>query len=394
MKADEDSEEEDHSNSSEDEDKKSPDDANNTWLNKESTNEVEEFYNKYRDFEEEKRKDTNKTQFELLDKESEKINAVPTAVNRIIRGNENNECIIKTNNFVVEESVSNRENKNYQISNEVNCFHLDKPSNKGAKKTNKKIKQKMNSDNSEDTVVEVKFSVLKKYPITSVTGVNVNSSSLRKKQIKRKLPKSGSWSVTVAKNKSNQKRLKTSANNYMPNCVENDKLHSDFDDMFFEVEEKLNDTLKSKIETLKTLDENNKGSNGSKNVHIKPKENNNPSLEMRRKRIQVDIDEELDEISSDRPSEVLEGSVKNLVKKSKSLLGEKESNSNKSTNIEPNNFFYAKKPKYLASELPSSFARVEDNLDDDDVDGVTKQNEKSMTIHEAFACDDVDEEFK
>lgn len=161
-------------------------------------------------------------------------------------------------------------------------------------------------------------------------------------------------------------------------------------EIFDEMEDKVRTAFEGKVCTLKKQllsvnskhfvdEESHKEDNGN---------GNNPSLEMTKKNLVPDVDEQLEE---NYESMQLQKEVSALDKLTKIVTtpAEDKKETSQSDDIDPNKFFSVK-PKQLKSKLPDLITEGEDALDDEE----ETEEEHHLTISEAFADDDVVDAFR
>lgn len=161
-------------------------------------------------------------------------------------------------------------------------------------------------------------------------------------------------------------------------------------EIFDEMEDKVRAAFEGKLCTLKQqLSSANSEHFFDEESHKEDNENKNiPSLEMTKKNLVPDEDEELEENSE---SVQLQKGVSALDKLTKTIATpvEDKNEASQSDDIDPNKFFSVN-PKQLKSKLPDLITEGEDALDDEE----EIEEQHHLTISEAFADDDVVDAFR
>lgn len=151
------------------------------------------------------------------------------------------------------------------------------------------------------------------------------------------------------------------------------------DELFEEVEDKLQSRVRNKIENIKEKI--------SQKRKIKDESDYSdhediPNLEIKKRITPADIDEQLIQESGDNSERRTEN---NLSKTLKTVAGEIK----QTENIDPNKFLKVT-PRHLLSQIPDIMTEGEDALDDEE----NEADNRHLTIAEAFAEDDVVDQFK
>ncbi|KAK3923790.1 U3 small nucleolar RNA-associated protein 14-like protein A [Frankliniella fusca] len=161
-------------------------------------------------------------------------------------------------------------------------------------------------------------------------------------------------------------------------------------DMFDDLQEKISEKAKKKISNFKEqVAPQSNQSKKSKSEKRKSKTADASNLlEMKRQKVQIDLDEKLDEGMSanhDFASELAE-----KIQLAKSDSSEEKSQASSAPELDPNKFMKTG-PIKLRTALPDEVTGGDEALDDSDVEEGEK--EKQLTISEAFADDDVVADF-
>ncbi|XP_034243687.1 U3 small nucleolar RNA-associated protein 14 homolog A [Thrips palmi] len=173
----------------------------------------------------------------------------------------------------------------------------------------------------------------------------------------------GSWTVTP---------LETSTSDHF--------LHHMFDDL----NEKMTAKAQKKIAGLKAE----MGKDVSKKRRSKAVD---PSslLELKRQKLKIDLDEKLDEGTGDSPADDAADQLAEKIKLASSLTSESKKSA-AAPELDPKKFMKTAQVK-LKTALPDEITGGDEGLDDSDAEG--GQDEKHLTISEAFADDDVVADF-
>ncbi|KAJ1521419.1 hypothetical protein ONE63_003091 [Megalurothrips usitatus] len=167
-------------------------------------------------------------------------------------------------------------------------------------------------------------------------------------------------------------------------------------DMFENLSDKMARKIGQKIDCLKgelvSQEPSEHNEEKRKGATTKRKEKSSNPPEFKRQKVQIDLDEELDEGRGDERSSNANDFIK-LVKENAKTVATGEAVAQKpasATELDPNKFMKARSVK-LNTELPDEITGGDEGLDDSDNEGGEK--EKMMTISEAFADDDVVADF-
>lgn len=153
------------------------------------------------------------------------------------------------------------------------------------------------------------------------------------------------------------------------------------DELFEEAEDKLHNKIKAKMGKIKqTLDR--KRIKSSENISESEETEEMPSLAIKRSKIVADMDEELIENTQDSVREKSDND--NLSK----TLSTASAEPKRTEDIDPNKYLKVT-PRKIISKLPEIMTEGEDALDDEE----TTDKDRHLTISEAFAEDDVVDQF-
>lgn len=223
----------------------------------------------------------------------------------------------------------------------------------------------------------------KKRPTSSDSGKIDALKSKKSKKVKREIvtSSSGNWTVTSVEVNANgnPKRRKN---------LEDIDIDDMFDDMNDEITRRCNEKLQS-------LKKQVKDASGAKN-HKKGKKGQNsdvdePYLGFRNQKKKVAIDEELNETAN----ESSQNSSKSDVEKLKGTANSTSAPQTKASamEIDPNKFINVR-VQHLKTCIPNSAIGDQDVMDDIESDEECKQERQRSMLSEAFADDDVLEEFQ
>ncbi|KAE8746197.1 hypothetical protein FOCC_FOCC007069 [Frankliniella occidentalis] len=162
-------------------------------------------------------------------------------------------------------------------------------------------------------------------------------------------------------------------------------------DMFDGLHEKITEKAKLKISNLKEqlIPQTNLPRKGKKEKRKTNASDTSNLLEMKRQKVQIDLDEKLDEGSTTNGDFVSELTEK--IQLAKSNLSNDKPSTSGVPELDPNKFMKTG-PIKLRTALPDEITGGDEALDDSDHEGGEK--EKQLTISEAFADDDVVADFR
>lgn len=386
-------------------------DKTNPWTSK-AQNEVEAFNAAYRKFWDEKNKETDKNTDgnKAKNDEIESLGSANTERNGTVRRKVNS---ISKNSGLIRVSMSNNEETSpvNAISapslNQQNSFLSDDQSDEKINRLNGKI-----SSETEDESVSNCNSLKKVKGKKNKSDRSPGCKYLSGFNTKEILNNSGCWivfeevkfddnkvMVPKEKKKSRQKEKKELSGNTLKGKkifgrtatnVRPEVLKSvNISDVFDEMEDKIRTVFENKASALKEQlscsfeqdddEEFPEGNNGNEN---------NPSLEMSKQILVADVDEELEESSGNKQEQKsLLDKIPKVVKVPVETENKKETS--QSDDIDPNKFFSVIS-KQLKSKLPDLITEGEDVFDDEE----QSEEDRHLTISEAFADDDVVDTFR
>ncbi|XP_043278715.1 U3 small nucleolar RNA-associated protein 14 homolog B [Venturia canescens] len=171
------------------------------------------------------------------------------------------------------------------------------------------------------------------------------------------------------------------------------KRQVDIDDLFESMEKKMHSRIDAKVKNIKrTLSSTepamNNSDTNSKNKK-KPKDYNVDELAFKKQKLRPDFDIGLDESVGISGNQAIKTSTSLTEDSSMPFSADNESTSQKKANeIDPNKFINVK-PKHLITLMPDTMTNGDEALDDNEED-----EDQQNIISEAFADDDVVEEFR
>lgn len=403
-------------------------DPNNPWVVKRSK-EMEEFVSGYRKYWETKEKDGNKTHdtaVKVSDNSSDilednecveqdtlnqtnnqnsknkqrQFNAVANEISDCVAShsaNENSYC--GKNVFTVNTSTNKTSQLKTNNNKSLTMFEITtSPVKRGIKSNNVSFSTKLNESktnvkNINGPKSECKSGAWTIFEASSGNKSDVpNAKSSKKIQVvKSKTTKTvqnlnKSFQVTDSKPMAVRTNLPSNHNNNVEEIKVKDietRVHKNksLDELFEEAEDKLHSKIKAKMGKIKqTLDR--KRIKSSENISESETEEM-PSLEIKRSKIVADMDEELIENTQDS---VRAKSDNNIL--SKTLLTA-SAEPKPTENIDPNKYLKVT-PRKIISKVPEIMTEGDDALDDEE----TTDNDRHLTISEAFAEDDVVDQFQ
>lgn len=154
------------------------------------------------------------------------------------------------------------------------------------------------------------------------------------------------------------------------------------DKLFEEVEDKIQNRIQEKVNKLKESLSKKRKNDDQVNVDLEA-EDTSPSLELKKQKISPDLDEELIENTGKGGNEIRE---RDLLSKSLNVPSNETKESN---DIDPNKFLKVT-PRILSAQLPEMMTEGDDAVDDEE----TTTEDRHLTISEAFADDDVVDQFQ
>lgn len=252
--------------------------------------------------------------------------------------------------------------------------------------------------NNSNKPSEASKKIMKNLQKTSKNKLGIKSLNGKVSKIKKSKIKAGtsSWSVSpvseINKQDDNEKvKVKTKANK-KPSASTSKKTNSnnlDLDDMFDSVEDKIQEKINNKLSKVKKmLDQTTK--KGKKNNKRSGKNKDELIEDVHKlglkgqQTVRPIIDQANEESTSSKPDSEIKSAetAANLVD-----FNEKAPSKTKTTEIDPTKFINMK-PKHIATMLPDEIA-VDGAMDDSEA-----EEDQHQIISEAFADDDVVDEFR
>lgn len=344
--------------------------ADNPWVNGKTESEVENFLRGYKRFWEQKNAREQQENDGTSSPEKSKLN------NSITSSDETKSLVQNENQVMVTQTSSDSVSKQIiAASEEQNKNHQESDNTKEVTNSTEKVKRKKQSPSK--TKKKRKFDFESDNKVGNST-IEFTSSS-------------GSWEVTpllvsndISMNKEEQGEVEIvdeESKDSSMDSVNGAASGESIEELFQKVEEKVRDSVsklmanyqKELLTISEVLTTNNDEIDGETPV----------SLEMKKQVKHPEIDEALSEGATHKSSSL---EISELQKMSDAITGEQQMNRTK-TDIDPKKFI-AVKAKPLDSELPD-VADMEEALDDEG-----DESERQLTITEAFADDDVVEQFR
>lgn len=405
-------------------------DPNNPWVVKQSK-EMEDFVNGYRKYWETKGKDSIKTHDTavkvsdngsdiLEDKECDEQETLNQTNNQKSKNktqhqfsaiaNETSDSIAShsaiensycgRNVFTVNTSTKKTSQLKTNNNKSLTMFEItSSPVKRGTKSNNVSFSTEFNESKTNIKNINGPKSECKSGAWTILEASSGNKSDVRiaKSSKKIQVVKSKTTKTVQSVNKSFQVTDSTHAtvttnlpSNHNNNVEEEIKFENietrvhknkSLDELFEEAEDKLHNKIRAKMGKIKqTLDR--KRIKSSENISESETEEM-PSLEIKRSKIVADMDEELIENTHD--SVRAKSDDDNLSK----TLSTASAEPKPTDDIDPNKYLKVT-PRKIISKVPEIMTEGEDALDDEE----TTDNDRHLTISEAFAEDDVVDQFQ
>lgn len=404
-------------------------DPNNPWVVKRSK-EMEEFVSGYRKYWETKGKDSNKTHdtavkvsdysSDILEdnecveqdtlnqtsnqnsknKQQRQFNAVANETSDCVAShsaNENSYC--GKNVFTVNTSTKKTSQLKTNNNKSLTMFEITtSPVKRGIKSNNASFSTELNESKTNVKNINGPKSECKSGAWTILEASSGNKSDVPNAKSSKKIQVVKSKTTKTVQNlnksfqvtDSNHVKVKTNLPSNHNNNVEEIKFkdtetrvhkNKSLDELFEEAEDKLHSKIKAKMGKIKqTLDR--KRIKSSENISESETEEM-PSLEIKRSKIVADMDEELIENTQDSVRAKSDTSIL-----SKTLLTA-SAEPKPTENIDPNKYLKVT-PRKIISKVPEIMTEGDDALDDEE----TTDNDRHLTISEAFAEDDVVDQFQ
>lgn len=368
-------------------------DTNNPWVEG-TKSEVQEFYSGYRKYWENKNKtEVNQNKQLQTNKKVQNVNVNQTD---LINGNLNKNNIVNVVSSKKENVLQKqRLEKSSSFDKNLPNGKLNKEETIVEQDVNNEIKKGLDEEKKLGTVNVIK-NVRKRLcqddgsiELANKLKYRRNKNLANNNEEQMIINNSGAWIVTSVKQtqKSKASEVGDELNNNIvsANGKKKKKVNKNAKTSIKDLMVKM-DNLEEKVITklegknIKQFhvseDENEMGKSDSENI---------PSLEMKKRNITAVIDEELDEVAGH--NEKQSKGFDNIKKLIVPVANTKEVNS--TDDIDPKQFLTVT-PKYLKSQVPD-LMQVGDQLDDEEGD---KEEQRHLTISEAFADDDIVDEFR
>uniref|UniRef100_V9I727 U3 small nucleolar RNA-associated protein 14 A n=2 Tax=Apis cerana TaxID=7461 RepID=V9I727_APICE len=335
------------------------------------------------DSDEEDEGDTSSIQFLVNDKENPWMKHIKTEseIDEFVKSyrkywnNQNNELQKKDLNINTNDSKQmNNSSKDKQLCNEKKDKNID---------TIKDFFKNQDDENIPGNLNKQMISVINESNSNSKEKLILNNDETSKKKIElskihlNKVIATSSWNVESIENITTKN---VNSLNLLSNSLNNEKINKIFDSL----EEKIQDQIESKLQCItQNYDKVEKKRKKYKNIEFE--EDNFDGLEIQAKKQKPILDLSLYETTNKNNLE-----LNTELEKFKNIKFDNTLSIDKSNKIEidPNKYMNIK-PKHLNTDLPIDITGGNDVLDDSEND-----EERCNIISEAFADDDVIEEFR
>lgn len=270
------------------------------------------------------------------------------------------------------EKVINEDSTNHQI----NVVHEEESSKDKQENDENTASSKKQVTSKKNKATNKKQCIIDKKEESELNGVNSSDEEIAVEKNDNKMlhvAATSAWDIQPV-------RTDNVENNTI---LETDKI----DEIFDSVEEKLQKEVRTKINRAKKKFNIDTKKGSCKNNKSEPDSIETEEFEFRNKKQKPVLDKPMEETTSNKPSQEKDAvELKNLTKSKKETTA--ESSKSKDMNIDPNTYINIK-PKRLNTNIPNVVTGGDDVLDDSE-----GEEEKHNIISEAFADDDVVEEFR